>query len=331
MPKVQDQVLARTAWQRMLQIHRRLRESRYPNCSRLAQEMETCTRTIKRDIDFMRFRLNLPVEYDSRKYGYYYSEPVEEFPSVAVTEAEVFALLVAHKAIAQYQGTPFQKPLEAAFRKLTGNLDSQQSFTLAHLDEALSFRPFAPDDTDLETFQVLARAVQEHRTVKFQYKKLGAERAGHRHVRPYHLACIDNHWYLFAFDLDRQALRTFVLTRLRRPKLTAKTFVPPRDFKPDEYLRGSFGVFKGTEDIAVTMEFDAWATDLVRGRKWHATQEFVELPGGQSRLQMRLSSLEELERWVLGWGAHVTVIQPASFGERLRETALAIAGKYRPG
>jgi hypothetical protein len=27
-----------------------------------------------------------------------------------------------------------------------------------------------------------------------------------RHVRPYHLACIENRWYLFAFDLKRKAM-----------------------------------------------------------------------------------------------------------------------------
>ena len=328
MPKVQEQIFVRPPWERMMRIHQRIKDGKYPNCEQLARELEMCTRTVKRDIDFMRYRLNLPIEYESRKYGYYYSEPVDQFPSVPVTEAEIFALLVAHKAIAQYQGTPFQKPLEGAFRKLTGQLDSQQSFTLANLDEALSFRPFAPDDTDLETFQVVTRAVQEHRTLKFRYKNLGAEQFNQRHVRPYHLACIDNHWYLFAFDLDRQAMRTFVLTRLNRPELTSKTFEPPRDFKPDEYLRGSFTVFKGTDDYEVIIEFDTWATDLVRGRKWHVSQEFTEMTSGCSRLKLRLNSVEEIERWILSWGAHATVIRPIALAKRIRDTAARIAAKY---
>jgi hypothetical protein len=33
-----------------------------------------------------------------------------------LTEGEVFAMLVAHKAIAQYRGTPFEHPLAIAFR-----------------------------------------------------------------------------------------------------------------------------------------------------------------------------------------------------------------------
>ena len=103
-----------------MRIHQLLLNREYPNCSKLARESELCTRTAKRDLDFMRHRLNLPIEFDARRNGYYYSRPVEQFPGLAVTEAEMFALLVAHKAIAQYHGTPFQRPLETAFRKLSG-------------------------------------------------------------------------------------------------------------------------------------------------------------------------------------------------------------------
>ncbi len=82
----------------------------------------------------------------------------------------------------------------------------------------------------------------------------------------------------------------------------------PKDFAPDGYLRGSFSVFKGKDDYDVVIQFDAWATDLVRGRQWHSSQEFTELADGCSRIEMRLNSIEEIERWVLAWGAHATVV-----------------------
>ena len=84
-------------------------------------------------------------------------------------------------------------------------------------------------------------------------------------MHPYHLACIENHWYLFAYDVNRQAIRTFSVSRLADPKLGDQRFVVPKDFNPDEYLRGSFSVFKGKGDYEVVIEFDAWATDLVCG------------------------------------------------------------------
>ena len=98
--------------------------------------------------------MELPIEYDARRYGFFYTATVEHFPGLPVTEAEMFAMLVAHKAIAQYHGTPFQKPLLTAFQKLVGQLDQSARFTLGSLDEALSFRPLAPEDTDVSWSRV---------------------------------------------------------------------------------------------------------------------------------------------------------------------------------
>ena len=149
-----------------------------------------------------------------------------------------------------------------------------------------------------------------------------------RHVHPYHLACIDNHWYLFAHDVDRGAMRTFVLTRLAKPAATSGRFAKPKHFDPDKYLAGSFTVMKGDEQHEVVIEFDAWGTDLVRGRQWHSTQQLSERPDGGSRLTLRLNSLEEIERWVLNWGVHARVIGPAALRARVAKTAASVARMY---
>jgi len=79
----------------------------------------------------------------------------------------------------------------------------------------------------------------------------------------------------------------------------------------------------------VVIQFDSWGSDLVRGRKWHESQEFTELPGGGSELRMRLSGLEEIERAVLSWGTHATVVKPKALAERVRKTAEEVAKKYQ--
>ena len=50
-----------------------------------------------------------------------------------------------------------------AFEKLTGQLDSKELYSLENLGDALSFRPFAPEDTDLRMFDVLTRAAERVR------------------------------------------------------------------------------------------------------------------------------------------------------------------------
>jgi predicted DNA-binding transcriptional regulator YafY len=67
---------------------------------------------------------------------------------------------------------------------------------------------------------------------------------------------------------------------------------------------------------------------LVRGRKWHASQEFQELPGGGSRLRLRLNNIEEIEGWILSWGAHATVVRPKALAQRLQKIAREVLAKY---
>jgi len=88
----------------------------------------------------MRDQLLLPIEYDPRRHGYYYTRPVENFPGVVVSESELFALLVARKAVAHYKGTPFYRPLQTAFEKLTTGLDPKVVLHLENLGEAMDIR-----------------------------------------------------------------------------------------------------------------------------------------------------------------------------------------------
>jgi predicted DNA-binding transcriptional regulator YafY len=330
MAKTKPQAVTRPPWERMMRFHQLVQEESFPNCNVLAKEFEVSWRTIMRDVDFMKCRLKLPLEFDAQQNGYYYTKPVDQFPQMPFTEAEVFAMLVAHKAIAQYCGTPFEHPLAIAFRKLTGQLDSSTKYSLGNLDEALSFRPFAPEDTDLESFEILTRALKERRVLKFQYRNLDADKHQPRLVHPYHLGCVDNHWYLFAFDVKRQAMRTFALPRLKSPEITSERFTIPKKFNLSEYLKGSLTVFKGDADYEIVVDFDSWGADLIRGRKWHASQEITELPKRQLRLRLRLNNIEEAERWVLSWGTHATVVRPQALATRLREIGRTLDERYKP-
>ena len=319
------------AIERMMRIHQLIENKEYPNSHKLAREFEMSVRTIKRNIDFMKTRLKLPMEFDVKKNGFYFTRSVPNFPQMPMSEADVFTMFVASKAIEQYRGTPWQRMLEVTFRKVTGQLDQTVRFSLGNLDGLLSFRPFAPGDAELKNFNLLMRAVSEKRAVKFMYRNRGHVKAQERHVRPYHIACVDNQWCLFGFDVDRKAMRTFVLARLSKPALTGKRFTVSKKFDLNEYLRGSLGLFKGQEDFEVVVELDAFAADDVRGRRLHSSQELTEMPGGMLRVRLRLDSLEEAERWVLGLGGHVTVVRPEALRDRLSKVGEGLVKRYGEG
>ena len=94
MAKVPEQLHSRPPIQRMMVIQKLLSEGAYPNKTTIARAIEMSTKTVKRDLDFMRDRLLLPIEYDKKRRGFYYSKPVKDFPAIVVSEAELFALLV---------------------------------------------------------------------------------------------------------------------------------------------------------------------------------------------------------------------------------------------
>jgi predicted DNA-binding transcriptional regulator YafY len=192
----------------------------------------------------------------------------------------------------------------------------------------LSVRPFAPGDADLEKFQLFTRAIRERRAVRFVYRKHGKLTTAVRTVHPCHVAYVNNLWTLFAFDPRATGIRKFVFFRISGLELIDELFSIAERLDLNKELSGSMGVFKGSEDYEVVVEFDAWGADDVRGRRWHASQELTEHPRGVLTLKMRLNSLEEVARWVLGFEDHATVIGPKELRERVERTARAIAQKY---
>src|SRR5262249_50634603 len=75
----------------------------------------------------------------------------------------------------------------------------------------------------------------------------------------------------------------------------------------------------------VTIRFDEEVADYIREKKWHASQKLRELPRGGVELDLTLSSLIEIERWILSWGGHAKVIRPPELIASVRAAGRKIA------
>ncbi len=84
---------SRPPLERMHRLHDLLSSEQPVNCQQLGKDFEVSYKTIQRDLDFMRDRLNLPIEYDASRYTFRYTEKVEAFPLLQVSEGEILALL----------------------------------------------------------------------------------------------------------------------------------------------------------------------------------------------------------------------------------------------
>ena len=307
-----------------MRIHQALQSGGFPNAGKLAREIEVATKTIHRDIEFMRDRLNLPIEFDSSRNGYHYIGEVRAFPTMQITEGEIFALVVAEKALQQYRGTSFEKPLLSAIRKMEQALPDTISLNLADIEQTISFRTRAEPILDLKIFDALAKAVAQRQQLELNYRKPGQAKTEPRIVDPYHLANINGEWFLFAHDHARKDIRTFVPARIQSVKPTGKTFERSQKFSLEKRLRDSFGVHSGEGEYEVVIRFNPRAADYVREKKWHQSQQLRDLKGGGVELKLKLSSLAEIERWVLSWGGDAQVLKPRELAEAVRLSARRI-------
>jgi proteasome accessory factor B len=157
-----------------------------------------------------------------------------------------------------------------------------------------------------------------------EYRKPGQTKPEARVVDPYHLANINGEWYLFAFDHARKDIRKFVPARILEIKPTGKTFERSKKFSLEKELRDSFGVHSGDGEFEVVICFNARAADYVREKKWHESQQLRELKNGGVELQLKLSSLAEIERWVLSWGGDAKVLKPRELVEAVKNAAKKI-------
>jgi proteasome accessory factor B len=321
---VNQSLHSRPPLERMVRIHQALQSGGFPNARKLASEIEVATKTIHRDIEFMRDRLNLPIEFNPGKNGYFYTGEVSAFPTMQITEGELFALVVAEKALQQYRGTSFEKPLLSAIKKMEQALPDTISLNLADVGRTISFRTRAEPILDLKIFDALARAVAQRQQLELHYRKPGQVKTEPRIVDPYHLANINGEWFLFAHDHARKDIRTFVPARIQSVKPTGKTFERSQKFSLEKRLRDSFGVHSGEGEYEVVIRFNPRAADYVREKKWHRSQQLRELKGGGVELKLKLSSLAEIERWVLSWGGDAKVLKPRELAEAVRQSAQRI-------
>ncbi len=314
--------------ERVYRLQSILSEGKYPSRAALAKKLEVNVRTIARDLDFMRDRLNSPIEFDARRKGYHFTKALDKLPPMRVSEGEIVALILAQRALDEFHGTPFEQSLCNALAKLQASLPDSISLRPERLAEAVAFRPSGLPHPDPKLFQRLCDAVTGETEVDLHYRKPDETSATSRRVRPYQIACLKGKWYLFAYDLRAEEVRTFLLTRVTEVHTTKVTFQKPKDFSLDTHLGGSFGVFSGEGKHSVTIRFSAKVAQHVRERVWHTSQKTKLLPDGSLELQLQLSDLTEITSWILSWGAEAEALAPASLVKQLRETIASMSARY---
>lgn len=312
---------------RLLFIDRKIREKRYPNCSSLAEEWETSSRTIHRDLDYMRCELNAPLEYSAKERGFYYTEEQYQLPAMNIRESDLFAIYLTEKLLEQYEGTPIYDSLRSMFRKIEDSLPDKVVIKPADQSRFTVIPPFSTVILP-EVLPTVFDCLRTSTRLEIEYRTPGGTTVW-RQIDPYHGVRFEGDWYVVGYCHLRKEIRTFSLSRIQKLKQCQERFRLPERFDFKKLSGSHFGAHWSDEEFEVRILFAKEAAMYVRERQWHPTQNFEEREDGSLLLTMTVNHLLELKRWVLSWGDAARVLAPSSLVEEMRNATQSMAAFYR--
>jgi len=297
---------------RLLFIDKRLGGGRYPNCRQLAEEYQVSSKTIQRDLDYMRYQLDAPIAYSAQHRGYHYTEASYKLPAISIKESDLFAIYLAEKLLEQYQGTPIYHSLCSVFRKIEDSLPDK--IDLEPGDDSSRFTVLPASTTVIAPaiWETVTAAIRLSRRLRVRYQTPG-NKAQLRDLDPYHGVRFEGDWYLVAYCHLRREIRTFSLARMITVEMLAETFAIPESFDFRRLTGSHFGVHWSDALYEVRIWFAAEVAGYVQERRWHPSQRIEEQEDGSLILSMTVNHLLELKRWVLSWGSGARVLAPEGF------------------
>ncbi|MCL4423883.1 MAG: WYL domain-containing protein [Firmicutes bacterium] len=317
---------------RLVRIHSIIKAAKFPSVRFLVDDLEVNRRTVLRDLEYLRDVCRAPLEYDRKKRGFHYLEQSFELPMLNLTEGEILTLALGLDLLANYRGTSLETVLRSTIEKLPLLLPEHISIRADALNQMISFgvEPLRGEEERVEKcFRLLSEANQGRRRVEMVYYTASRDTYTRRKMDPYHLRYMEGAWYLFAYCHHRQEVRIFALDRMDEVAILPESFTLPEDFTVEDFLRGSWRLERGGPPRTVVVRFDREAARYVRGKEWHPSQAMRELDDGSLFFQFTVSGMGEVSRWLLQFGSHAEVLEPAELRRIMAEEIERMGERYR--
>ncbi|MEN8142444.1 MAG: WYL domain-containing protein [Thermodesulfobacteriota bacterium] len=300
------------------QIRKGMKTGTLVNCSSMAAEYEVSYKSIMRDIDYLKYQCDAPIEYDASRHGFFYTEDSWQLPAISINESDLFAICIARKALQQHRNTPIYGKLSAIFDKIENSLPDRVTVSPSWVDDRVSMFSDHRTDINPQIWDRVAKALHQSKRLQIDYLKPGAAEPEAREIDPYHVVNFQGEWYLVGFCHLRKEIRTFAISRIKEASESATTFAIPEDFNFAAFSGSHFGIFRGDEEQEVVISFAKEHAPYVREREWHPQQSIHEEKDGALLLSFTTNHLFEVKRWIMSWGSGVKVIAP----EKLRDDIL---------
>jgi predicted DNA-binding transcriptional regulator YafY len=238
-----------------------------------------------------------------------------ELPALGLTTLQIAALSLARQVLDPLTGTELIAELDALIAKLRP-VERQLSLRLA---------PQAKASPGI--LGVVDAAQRSGRRARIEYR--AASRGGKpstAHIEPLEVRLIRGEPYVRAFCVERNAERTYKLSRIAEIELSHQPATHRVRSHDDPFAR-SLKAWSG-DPVTISVVLDASVA-------WLASE--YALPGqrvttradGSALVEADVSGLVEVTRWVLGWGDKAEAVHPPAFRDAVRRELAGSAARYR--
>lgn len=302
----------------------------------LREELDVSPATLKRDLQYLRDRLDAPIVYDAHDNGYRFDAGVapggaraakHELPGLWFSENEIHALLTMHQLLAGLDDDGvLSRHLQPLLDKLQGMLGADES-EARELMRRVKVIGTARRRVPSRWFELLGSGLMQRKRVWLRYFKRSDRSESEREVSPQRLVHYRGTWYLDAWCHTSDALRRFALDAVRDAKVLdgRAKHVAVREL--EGALDAGYGIYGGGDAKVnwATLRFNAEAAQWVANEEWHPQQKARTLADGSYELQVPYSDATELAMDILRHGDSVTVtgdkMLASTIAARLRSAA----------
>jgi len=296
----------------------------------LASELACHPRTVYRDLEALQVA-GFPVYTQRHNNKSYWSllDSAKHVIPIPFSIMELMALYFSRDMLKILKDTHFHDSLESLFQKIKATLPSEYLDYLKKIESSLQVgvKPYKDYSQFRETIDTINTAIHNRRQIQISYFTMSRKKTSQRLVDPYKLWFFDATFYMLAYCHLRKDVRLFAVERIKMLTQTHVSFEPPSDFDIDSLLQDSFGAFIG-DGVEVTIQFSAKIAGYIRERTWHQSQVLEPQQDGTLLFKVKVAGLQAIQSWILGWGQHAVVLEPAALRQQIQAEAQSILKQY---
>ena len=308
--------------ERLYKIDRMLHERRVVSVDSFLQELGVSLATFKRDLEYMRDRLNAPVVWDRDAGGYRFDKQgvgdAYELPGLWFSASEIYALLSMQQLLSSLEPgllTPHIEPLLSRLKSLLEQEGMSADLVLKRIRiHKVTARAYEP-----EHFAPLATAVVQRRRIVIDHNNRNRGEVIRREVSPQRLTHYRENWYLDAWCHLRGGIRSFALDAINRVEVSEIEALELAESEIQAELDSGYGAFTGKVVDHAVLEFTAPRAQWVSKETLHPEQKAVFAENGAYRLTVPFSNPTELIMDILRHVPHVKVLAPEALRQRVQE------------